>query len=333
MNNPLISIIIPVYNVEDYIRPCLDSILAQTYTNFEAILVDDGSKDGSGRICDEYAEKDSRFVVVHKENEGVAKARMTAFEHSKGELITFIDSDDYVSPLYLEKLAKPIIEEDADMVSCDFYYDRSGKISKSTGFLTGMYEDDKLIDFITNHFFYDKTVNNYGMTCFLWTKMIKRKFVYEGLQNGIGLWYGEDQIGVFTMLLQCKKLCVIPDRLYYYVQHEGQVMVKYNYSLWDNIFNLMGKYKELDKNGNCEKSRRKRIWKYIIYTIFLKMKNASLSKQEFCEHISKMRNSKCMKVFFKPFRIGMGKKEELRYWLIKLKMYKCFYFIVENNNL
>ena len=163
MDNPLISIIIPVYNVEDYIRPCLDSILAQTYTNFEAILVDDGSKDGSGRICDEYAVKDSRFVVMHKDNEGVARARITAFEHSKGELITFIDSDDYVSPLYLEELSKPIFEEDADMVSCDFYYDRSGKISKSTGFLTGMYEDDKLKDFITNHFFYDKTVNNYGM--------------------------------------------------------------------------------------------------------------------------------------------------------------------------
>ena len=139
--------------MEDYIRPCLDSILAQTYTNFEAILVDDGSKDGSGRICDEYAVKDSRFVVMHKDNEGVARARITAFEHSKGELITFIDSDDYVSPLYLEELSKPIFEEDADMVSCDFYYDRSGKISKSTGFLTGMYEDDKLKDFITNHFF------------------------------------------------------------------------------------------------------------------------------------------------------------------------------------
>lgn len=95
--NPLISIIVPVYNVEPYIRKCLDSILSQTYTNWEAILVDDGSTDQSGAICDEYAKKDARFVVVHKQNEGVAKARITAFEHSKGELITFIDSDDYVS--------------------------------------------------------------------------------------------------------------------------------------------------------------------------------------------------------------------------------------------
>lgn len=331
MNNPLISIIIPVYNVEDYIRPCLDSILAQTYTNFEAILMDDGSKDGSGRICDEYAEKDSRFVVVHKDNEGVAKARITAFEHSKGELITFIDSDDYVSPLYLEELAKPIIEEDADMVSCDFYYDRSGKISKSTGFLTGMYEDDKLKDFITNHFFYDKTVNNYGMTCFLWTKMIKRKFVYEGLQNGIGLWYGEDQIGVFTMLLQCKKLSVIADRLYYYVQHEGQAMTKYDFSLWENIFNLMKKYEELDKEGISKKTRRQRFWLHINFTIFCKMLPNIHIRQEFCQQLHKARNNPFLIDYFKPLFITFVIKENVKYWILKLKMLSLFYLIFKKD--
>lgn len=328
MNNPLISIIIPVYNVEDYIRPCLDSILAQTYTHFEAILMDDGSKDGSGRICDEYAEKDSRFVVVHKDNEGVAKARITAFEHSKGELITFIDSDDYVSPLYLEKLAKPIIEEDADMVSCDYYYDRSGKISKSTGFLTGMYEDDKLKDFITNHFFYDKTVSNYGMTCFLWTKMIKRKFVYEGLQNGIGLWYGEDQIGVFTMLLQCKKLCVIPDRLYYYVQHEGQTMKKYDYSLWENIICLMRNYEEMDINAILRRTRRQRFWLHINFTINRKMLPNIHSRQEFCQQLSIAMKNPFMIEFFKPLSINFGIINNIKYWILKLKMFSLFYLLI-----
>ena len=106
--NPLISIIIPVYNVEDYIRPCLDSILAQTYTNFEAILVDDGSKDGSGRICDEYAEKDSRFIVVHKENGGVSSARNKGLEIAKGEWVLFCDSDDTLYPYSLIILIKHI---------------------------------------------------------------------------------------------------------------------------------------------------------------------------------------------------------------------------------
>lgn len=326
-SNPLISIIIPVYNVEDYIRQCLDSILAQTYTNFEAILVDDGSRDCSGRICDEYAEKDSRFVVVHKDNEGVAKARITAFEHSKGELITFIDSDDYVSPLYLEKLSKPIIEEDADMVSCDFYYDKSGKISESTGFLTGIYEGEKLKDFIANHFFNDKTVRNYGIPCFLWTKMIKRKFVYEGLQNGLGLWYGEDQIAVFSMLLQCKKLNIIPDRLYYYVQHEGQALKKYDYSLWENIFCLMGKYEELDKNGISSSSRRQRTWIHILYTIFSKMIPNIHEGEEFCKHLSKARNNPFLIAFFRPLSISFGVKDNVKYWFLKLKQYSLFYYL------
>ena len=200
MDNPLISIIIPVYNVEDYIRPCLDSILTQTYTNFEAILVDDGSKDGSGRICDEYAEKDSRFVVVHKDNEGVAKARITAFDHSKGELITFIDSDDYVSPLYLEELSKPIIEKDADMVSCDFYRATlDGTLTINSTSVHGIYDGPQIKDFITNHYFYDKETKGWGMSLFISTKMVRRFLVVDALKEGDGLWFGEDQISVFSI--------------------------------------------------------------------------------------------------------------------------------------
>ena len=98
---PKVSIIVPVYNTEKYLRPCLDSIQAQTFTDFEAILVDDGSTDSSGIICDEYAAQDSRFVVVHKKNEGVAKARDYGFNKSIGEYVTFVDSDDYISLNYV----------------------------------------------------------------------------------------------------------------------------------------------------------------------------------------------------------------------------------------
>ena len=102
MNSPLISIIIPVYNAERYLRQCLDSVVAQTYTNWECLLVDDGSKDGSGEICDEYAKKSSRFRVFHKENGGVSSARNTGIEESKGEWVYFCDADDYVYPKGIE---------------------------------------------------------------------------------------------------------------------------------------------------------------------------------------------------------------------------------------
>ena len=101
---PLISIIVPVYNVELYLSKCVDSILAQTYTNLEIFLVDDGSSDRSGRLCDEYAKQDKRIKVIHKKNEGQSDARNVAINMATGEFISFIDSDDYVTENYIMTL-------------------------------------------------------------------------------------------------------------------------------------------------------------------------------------------------------------------------------------
>ncbi|MFB4033716.1 glycosyltransferase family 2 protein, partial [Streptococcus pneumoniae] len=115
MENELISIVIPIYNVENYLRQCLDSIVAQTYQNFECLLINDGSPDHSADICREYVSKDSRFRYFEKENGGVSSARNLGIEHSKGEYITFIDSDDWVDSDYLEVLYTTLLEEGADI--------------------------------------------------------------------------------------------------------------------------------------------------------------------------------------------------------------------------
>ena len=115
MKNELISIIVPVYNVENYLRQCLDSIMGQTYQNFECLLINDGSPDHSAVICREYVSKDSRFLYFEKENGGVSSARNLGIEHSKGEYITFIDSDDWVDSDYLEVLYNALIDENADI--------------------------------------------------------------------------------------------------------------------------------------------------------------------------------------------------------------------------
>ena len=116
MSNHLISVIIPVYNVESYLRKCLDSVITQTYKNIEIILVDDGSPDHCGEICDEYAAKDTRIVVIHKKNEGVAAARNTALDIARGEYIMFVDSDDWVEPTFCQKALGLILEHQADIV-------------------------------------------------------------------------------------------------------------------------------------------------------------------------------------------------------------------------
>lgn len=320
----MISIIVPVFNVEPYICKCLDSIIVQTYQDWECVLVDDGSTDRSGAICDEYAKNDSRFVVVHKQNEGVAKARITAFEHSKGELITFIDSDDSVSPEYLNTLSKPILEEDADMVSCDYYVVTEKEFKEPRAKLTGIYQGREIDDFIKNHFFYDKSIERFGMTCFLWTKMVKRDFVLKGLENGLGLWYGEDQISVFAMLLQCRKLVLLPDRLYYYIQHEGQARWRYDESLWDNIIIMLSRYDKLLPNAHSIEGLRKRTWIHINKTIFKKMLPAKLDSSTFIQHLSKMRNHPYMKNFFLPWSIDDTWGSQKRYWMLKMKCYRLF---------
>lgn len=119
--NPKVSVIVPVYKAESYLRKCVDSLLVQTFTDFEMILVDDGSPDRSGEICDGYARKDSRVKVIHKSNGGVGTARQCGMDNACGEYTIHADPDDWVEPNMLEELYAKAVEYDADMVLCDFY--------------------------------------------------------------------------------------------------------------------------------------------------------------------------------------------------------------------
>ena len=121
--DPKISVIVPVYKAEKYLHKCVDSILAQTFKDFEILLIDDGSPDASGAICDEYARKDNRVRVFHKENGGVSSARQCGIDNAKGEYTIHADPDDWVEPTMLEELYNKAVEENADMVICDYYND------------------------------------------------------------------------------------------------------------------------------------------------------------------------------------------------------------------
>lgn len=128
----LVSVIVPVYNVEDYLRECLDSVAGQTYKDIEVIMVDDGSTDGSGAICDEFATKYGNFSVIHKANAGLGKARNTGMEHMKGEYVTFLDSDDYIAPDLIERLLETLTEKQVDMCKAGFYRITNEKVIRSS---------------------------------------------------------------------------------------------------------------------------------------------------------------------------------------------------------
>lgn len=129
----IVSVIVPVYNVEKYLRRCVDSILNQTYQNIEIILVDDGSPDNCGAICDDYQNTDYRVKVIHKKNGGLSDARNVAISQTSGEYITFVDSDDWVSPYYVEHLYKAVSMWQADLGSSWFenVFDKQVPQSKS----------------------------------------------------------------------------------------------------------------------------------------------------------------------------------------------------------
>ena len=144
---PELSIIVPVYKVEKYLPRCIDSILAQTFGDFELILIDDGSPDGCGRICDEYARKDKRIVVIHQKNMGVSAARNAGLDIARGRYIGFVDSDDWIEPQMYEVMMDAIRENGADMAVCGVRYaDEDGKFTRADRLSEGVYTRAGLLE-------------------------------------------------------------------------------------------------------------------------------------------------------------------------------------------
>lgn len=204
MNNPLISIIVPIYNAESYLNRCLDSILAQTYKNWEAILVDDGSKDNSGKICDEYAKNDNRFKVIHKANGGVSSARQTGLEAAIGDFVIHADSDDWLENNMLEELIDHQRKISSEFIVFDFYRaNRKGgrKVSKQS---INLDHRQLLKDIVSGH------INN---SC--WNKLIKKSIIdnYNAcFPKGINL--GEDKCFLAILLKNPVKVTYLSKPLY-----------------------------------------------------------------------------------------------------------------------
>lgn len=203
---PLISVIVPVYKVEEYLAACVDSILAQTYENLEIILVDDGSPDNCGKICDSYAKKDSRIKVIHKENGGVSSARNAALDVINGEYVGFVDSDDTVRPEMFETLYKKIVENSADVAICKFDYcqNQTGDDFSDQSGETLIFEPEKAVA--------NMLVGKYyaGQLC---NKLFSTKLVGDSrLDTNIHVY--EDLLLSVILMLKAKKICYFPKKLY-----------------------------------------------------------------------------------------------------------------------
>lgn len=222
-----ISIIIPVYNVEKYIRECLESIVNQTLTAREVLLINDGSTDESMAICETYAKKYSYFKIIYQNNRGLSAARNTGLENAKGNYICFIDSDDFIADNMLAVLYEKMIAHGADMAKCGilYYYDDS-----RTDKYSGIDGDDKLVDKKTEIF---QSLFTKKFTHSVCNAIYKRE-IFQSLRFTEGK-IAEDLFIAPHLLLACNKILITSDWMYYYRKREGSIMQSFNARHFDII--------------------------------------------------------------------------------------------------
>ena len=220
ISGPLISLIVPVYNVKDYLKTCLQSILEQTYKNLEIILVDDGSDDGSSGICDEYARMDQRIKTIHLPHSGVSAARNAGLAAATGELLGFVDSDDWIDHDMYQYLYTLMQEHDADVSACTYLLEQEGRPSKiinNTGKLYVFSRKEIIRALVKNDL-----VKNY-----LWAKLFKRK-LFDRLSFPVGRVY-EDVAVLYKVFYSSQKVVLSCVSKYHYMIHKNESVTRGGY--------------------------------------------------------------------------------------------------------
>lgn len=223
VKNPRLSIVVPIYNTEAYLPQCIESILGQTYTEFELILVDDGSKDDSGRICDEYAKKDSRIKVVHKENGGAISARKAGLECALGQYVGFVDGDDWIDAKMYETLCAEAFRYKADIVITDNDMWQGNRVIQiKQGVRAGLYNKGQLIEELYPNLVFKEKIYNLGVSPSLCTKITKRELLvkYQFMVDE-RITGGDDAACIFPCILEADSLFYVKDYFpYHYRVHK-----------------------------------------------------------------------------------------------------------------
>lgn len=236
---PLISVIVPIYNVEQYLCRCVECLTAQTYKNLEIILVDDGSPDNCPQFCEAYAKKDSRIKVIHKKNGGLSDARNAGMTIATGEYISFIDSDDYVSNDFIETLYNTLLSENSDIVECSvvkFYED--GHFDE--------YKDDLNITSYNTEESLSKLIAENPFKQHVWNKLYKTDLV-SGVPYAVGK-LNEDEFWTYQIFGQAKKVTRFNKTMYYYFQRQSSIMGNtYNLRRLDALEGKADRQKYIEK--------------------------------------------------------------------------------------
>lgn len=235
MDKKLISVIVPIYKVENFLRDCVESILRQTYSNYELILVDDGSPDNCGQICDSYAKNDKRIKVIHKKNGGLSDARNAGLDIAQGEYVTFIDSDDIIWEGYLEILIKNALKYNADIVQ--------GELTNSLKELGGKADKSEML--LNGKEIFRKFLLCKGFDVYIWKNLYSRH-LFRDIRFPVGR-INEDNLTIYKLYFEAQRAVYIPRIIYFYrINPNGIMHSKFNkrrfelLSVEDEIVSYLG---------------------------------------------------------------------------------------------
>lgn len=291
MKQPLISIIIPVYNVEQYLDECMESVLNQTYTNLEVVLVDDGSGDNSPKMCDEYAIKDKRVRVIHKENGGPMSACIAGVEKAQGEYLAFMDSDDWVDLTMIEELAKETTGNEKEMICSNYVIEKANQSIKiKQSMKPGIYDRKAIEEQLFPNLLGKEERRIHGSRCM---KLISKKLIADNLKYArLKVSMGEDLFLIFMAVLDAKRIVVVAEGYYYHYRFlESSLVHKYKPHMYDEIGSLYDKLqKVIEEKANGEEQRKvflQGLKKEYIFLFFFVLKNELRGPGKNC--ISKIR--------------------------------------------
>jgi len=267
IEDQLVSIIIPIYGVELYLKQCIESVLSQTYQNLQIILVNDGSKDKCSELCDYYAIKDTRIQIIHKPNEGLVNARKSGLAIAKGEFVTFVDGDDWVGENFIYNLIQPSLKYDVDFTIAGFIREFYGKEDKILPKLpTGYYSSESLVNTIFPNAIYNGIFFQHGITTYVWNKLFrisKLKQFLSSIDKNIVM--GEDAALTYPYLFNCNSVYITNATDYYYRQRPNSIVksvpnLKLEYSQLSLLFNHLKK--NLSNNLNTDIQNQLKLYFY-----------------------------------------------------------------------
>ncbi len=224
--NPFLSVVVPVYKVEPYLRQCVESILEQTFQDMEIILVDDGSPDGCPAICDHYAEMDARVKVIHKSNGGLVSARKAGVKLSSGQYITFVDGDDWIDSDMYQAMMERIRKNNADVLTTDYFYDGGYPIRHTAAVPEGIYRG-KNLEKLRDHMIYAGKFYQPGVWPNVWNKWFRRDILIPNLaavNENVSL--GEDMVCTYACILDAKCVEIYKSQCFYHYRKRLESMTK-----------------------------------------------------------------------------------------------------------